>query len=210
MSEGKTIKEVGELLASVFGDDMTAIQQAGGFTCGEADNIATALLLCDQPAAARMWLFGHVLNDTDGPHGEEGDEDYEEGDVHWVEDTSDQDAVEEMAKSHVRYLAAVNGVALTDELDVPDDLANEPPLNSVRTGASNIRPQQHIKVWAFTVEDPWPEGTAGWQWGTVAEVEDMADELGIEHDIPRLLITFTNGQKVVAVRTAVTYIVQEG
>jgi hypothetical protein len=73
------LSEVGSLLASVFGDGMTADMAGGHFTCGEADSIALALILAGQPDAAQTWLEGHASAD-------------EPGDSHRIGDVDDWDA----------------------------------------------------------------------------------------------------------------------
>lgn len=198
MSEDRAT-EAGELLAGVLGDSMTASNEGGGFSCREADDIATALLLLGQPEAARSWLLGHA----------EGD-DLE--DVHVVEDGEED--VEHMIASHVRMLAATHGIGLDDELTVPNDLANEPPANSVRTGANKIEVGQHVKVWAFTEDDPWPTGRAGFHEGVVTKVfsslaeyqKTSSEDIG---GVPTTHITFADGTQLHAIHYAVTYIVNE-
>lgn len=199
MSEDNA-RQAGELLAEVLGDGMTAGMEGGGFTCSEADKIATALLLLGQPGAARSWLRGHAEGDTD-PDDEHR---VEEGEV----DT------ESMIASHVQMLASTHGIVLHDELDVPDDLADEPPANSRRTGAHEIEVGQHVKVWAFTSADPWPMGRAGFHEGVVTQVYSSLGEYQKATDeevsgVPTLHITFADGTILTAVHYAVTYIVNE-
>lgn len=200
MSELENAQEAGKLLAEVLGDGMTASNEGGGFTCREADNLATALILLGQPEAARTWLEGHAEGDTDPE------------DEHTV--AEGEGTVEEMVKSHVRMLASTHGVGLHDELNVPDDLSDEPPANSVRTGANSIQEGQHVKVWAYISSDPWPVGRAGFHEGVVTMVFDSAPEFrkGTDEDIsgvPTINITFADGTQLHAVPYAVTYIVQD-
>ncbi len=184
--------EAGKLLAEVFGDDMLAQMQGGNFTCSEADNIATALIMLGQPDAAATWLEGHSL-------GDDSDED-----SHHL---GDGDDAEELARSHVKMLAATNGLAIDQWLEVPDDLTNEPPANSVRTSAENVQEGQRIKVWAYTDDDPWPGGRAGFHEGRVEVVETQPM---VPDGTPAVHIKFTDGRWVHAIRYAVTHIVREG
>lgn len=200
MSDSENMKEAGELLAGVLGDGMTASMEGSGFTCSEADDIATALLLLGQPAAARSWLEGHAEGD-DGPD-----------DQHTLGEGETN--VEEMIRSHVRMLASTHGIALTDELNVPDDLSDEPPANSIRTGANEIEVGQYVKVWAYTSADPWPLGRAGFHEGVVTKVYSSLGEYQKATDedvssVPTLHITFADGTFLSAVEYAVTYIVRE-
>lgn len=201
MSEDRAT-EAGTLLAGVLGDGMTASNQGGGFTCREADDIATALILLGQPAAARSWLEGHAEGDTDPE------------DQHRVDEEHGETSVEEMIASHVRMLASTHGIALHDELNVPDDLSDEPPANSIRTGAHAIEVGQHVKVWAYTSADPWPMGRAGFHEGVVTKVYSSLGEYQKATDedvsgVPTHHITFADGSILTAVHYAVTYIVQD-
>jgi hypothetical protein len=56
-------RRAGELLGAVFGDEMVAWDLGGRFSCAEADNIANALSLLGQSAAAETWARGHAAAD---------------------------------------------------------------------------------------------------------------------------------------------------
>lgn len=55
----------GSLLAAVLGDHMTAGMVGGHFNCGEAENIAHALIDLGEPDAAATFLAGHTMGDDD-------------------------------------------------------------------------------------------------------------------------------------------------
>lgn len=182
--------EAGELLAEVLGDGMTAVGAGGHFTCSEADKIATALLLLGHPAAARMWLEGHA----------EGDDDPDDQHV-----PEEGETTATVATSHVRMLAGTHGIALHDELNVPDDLRNEPPTNSVRTVARNIVEGQRVKVWGYRDDDPWPRGKSGFHEGVVEVIEFQPM---VSHGVPAVHIKLAKDDLWLhAVAEAVTYIV---
>lgn len=55
--------QAGGLLASVFGDGMTALHVGPSFSCSEAETIAKALILLGQDEAAVTFLSGHGTED---------------------------------------------------------------------------------------------------------------------------------------------------
>lgn len=61
-----TLEAVGELLASVFGDGMLAIQVAEHFRCSEVNTVCTALVMAGQEEAAVTFLYGHASADAVG------------------------------------------------------------------------------------------------------------------------------------------------
>ncbi len=88
----------GQLLASVFGDQMQAGMNGGHFTCGEAENIAAALLLLNQADAARTWLAGHAMGDDDPD------------DQHTLQNEGDSDEAERLAALRIAELGAELGL----------------------------------------------------------------------------------------------------
>lgn len=64
----------GKKLAEVFGDPEVAYEAGKHFTCREADGVAEALRLLDQPDAATAWIKGHADSDEpdDAHHGQGG------------------------------------------------------------------------------------------------------------------------------------------
>lgn len=58
-------EEAGRLLADVFSDQLTASGTGGHFNCGEAENVAHALILLGHPEAAATFLAGHAMGDDD-------------------------------------------------------------------------------------------------------------------------------------------------
>lgn len=183
----------GELLAQVLGDDELAESVGPHLTCAETDNLASALLLLEQPQAARVLIAGHAGTD-------------EGGDDH--SPVVENETLMDLARKHVRYLAATLGVRVLDELNVPDDLSTEQPPNSVHATAADVTEGDWVQVWGFTAEDPWPTGQASFHQGTVVEL-DVYDGVAPYGASP-VKFHFEDGRSVYAITgDAVAYIVRE-
>ena len=81
---------IGQSLADVLGDGMTAMHTGGHFTCAEADAIGAALVALGQPDAAAVWIEGHA----------EGDDEEDSDDHHHIK-VAGPEAQAALAKAYV-------------------------------------------------------------------------------------------------------------